>query len=217
MPSFLNQHAFFKQQPPKRNWSYVMPTVVLMSVGSVMIPHFSLGLALGVANLVLASMVGLLVSLLPIKKANQEDYRQQLLSYPMMVTVFAPTLEELLFRGLLQTLLIALFPQASLMAVCITALLFGLAHLTNAKENDAYHQAINTTFSGIFFGLVAMQLGLWAAIAAHMMNNTIALTLLMLCGVPAPKPQSTFVGQSSLSITMNEMESHHDATRCCPA
>jgi membrane protease YdiL (CAAX protease family) len=115
---------------------------------------------------------------------------------PLTVTLFAPIMEELFFRGIIQPLLLAsiltLFPQltgvvlfgtfsaAGICAVAITAALFGAVHLTNQKKNDAYHQAFNATFGGVVYGLLSLQFNLFTSIAAHVINNTVCITLMMM-------------------------------------
>ena len=183
----VNQHTFFK---PQRNWGYVIPTVTLGVVGVIFLPHFTLGLAIGLCELLLSLAIHFIVSkLFLFSTPDQREYLEVLTKHPLLATLCAPIVEECLFRGILQPLLIGglllCFPQFPLVVICalavsLTAVLFGAAHLSNAKEGNAYTQAIITTIAGVVFGIIALQFGLFAAIAAHMMANTVAITGLML-------------------------------------
>ena len=56
-------------------------------------------------------------------------------------------------------------------------IIFGLIHAFNDHKN-AHIQAMCATVAGILFGITAAQFGLAASIAAHMVNNTMAVTFL---------------------------------------
>src|SRR5579872_2362088 len=106
-----------------------------------------------------------------------------------------PIVEEGLFRGILQPLTThailfvaptaaAAFAATSLsiaaaVSIVATGVIFGLAHLFNSHKN-AHIQAITAIFSGIGWGIARAQFGLPAVMAAHIVNNTIAVTLLTL-------------------------------------
>ncbi len=65
----------------------------------------------------------------------------------------------------------------SALALGITSVGFGLAHLRN-KHPNAHLQAVCTTIAGITFGTLYQTFGLGAAIGAHVCNNTILVTLI---------------------------------------
>ena len=212
----INQHQFFQETPPYRTtypqtkktteqrgsvvenspkqvrpleyWSYLILTLGVASVGVALIPHFALGLAVGVVN-VFSSLIIVVVMELFITSRQEEEYSDFIEKYPSSATLGAPFIEELIFRGGMQSLLtlaflclapgLAAIPflgtslnvavGASLIA---TSLAFGLAHFS--KQN--YSQVVMATFTGIVFGLLALQFGLAVSMAAHVAQNTLAVT-----------------------------------------
>lgn len=176
------------------NWLYIVPTIGALALCVFLAPTAApIGMAVGVAT-----CVGSAVVLIALKVANlmtpdeNSEYEQILREYPSLGTLVAPVIEEGIFRGLIQPLatraILFLIPAAGAallgpslsiavtVSVVATAVLFGITHLFNSHKNS-HIQAIVTTFSGIAFGLIAAQFGLPAAIAAHMINNTILITI----------------------------------------
>ena len=185
--SVLNEIAIFSE-PQK--WLYLVPTVGAIALGCMFVPHFGVGLALGAATLVAVTPLAIIQNVLGLTKEDPDnDYLKTLQMYPIFATLVAPIAEEGLFRGLVQPLAVRAilflapaaaaaffgtgFTAAAVIATAATAALFGLAHAFNNHQNS-YLQAINTTCSGIAFGLISVQFGLGACIAAHIMFNTIA-------------------------------------------
>jgi len=107
--------------------------------------------------------------------------------------VVAPILEEFIFRFLLQNVFhfvarnvlpdinVDLFSYqiklAALTSIVATSLLFGLAHLGNGL---GIIQVILCTVGGITLGILKQHYGMLACTAAHMTNNAIAETLMIL-------------------------------------
>lgn len=93
-------------------------------------------------------------------------------SYPILVSAVAlgPAVgEELVFRGLIGEGLTRRWGIPG--GVCLTALLFGLAHLSPAH-------AIATLPLGLFLHWVYLQTrSLWAPIALHFLNNLLVISL----------------------------------------
>lgn len=176
-------------------WLKLIPAVALIGVGAAFLPHFALGCAIAagvlVINLVIATVVRFFV-----KSEVKQDYLEMLENKQLLVTLGAPILEELIFRGAmlqLSLLLIGLaFPPALILpflntglaiaaatAILITAVVFGLVHASNAEKNN-YAQVANAFLGGLAFGFLAIQFGLLVAIGAHVLNNTIACLFLNL-------------------------------------
>ncbi len=68
---------------------------------------------------------------------------------------------------------------ATTVAIVATAAFFGLIHAFNDHKNSRI-QAVMASIGGIVLGVTAAQYGLAAAIAAHIVNNTLAMILLNL-------------------------------------
>ena len=100
---------------------------------------------------------------------------------PAKSTLLAPVLEEIFFRRFLQGELLpgiisalALTPPnyTAAISLVIVAVIFGAGHLLNGKGSEG--QAAFATIGGIVNGMIYNEHGLWAAIAGHSANNTIA-------------------------------------------
>lgn len=89
-----------------------------------------------------------------------------LLSFLFMVCVFAPILEEVIFRGILWWPIEKLL--SSNVALVVTSVLFSLAHV------DLIH--VLAVFPlGVLFGILRKRTkSIWPAIIAHAANNTMA-------------------------------------------
>lgn len=179
-----------------QNWLYLVPTIGALAIGVIFAPNFAIGMAAGAGILAAMAVVSIVMNAAGLtKKDENSEYEKSILENPWLGTLVAPIAEEGIFRGLIQPLamrcVLWAIPAAgaallgpgitiaTTVAVVATAAIFGLAHAFN-KHKNAHIQAITTTFSGIAFGLIAVQFGLPAAIAAHMVNNTIAITLMKL-------------------------------------
>jgi membrane protease YdiL (CAAX protease family) len=174
---------------PER-WLYLIPTVGAIAVGIFFAPNFALGLAAGGAMFMGASIVLLTLNALGvIKEDPNNEYEQILDRFPLLGTLAAPLGEELVFRGALQPLLtravVFLAPTAAAaflgtglsiaaaVSIAVTATLFGLIHISNLHANS-HIQAVIAAVQGVALGIIAVQFGLAASIAAHMAVNTLA-------------------------------------------
>lgn len=103
---------------------------------------------------------------------GQSEYLDQL-SFVAVVSacLIAPFFEEVLFRGLIQGLLSKhISPRVG---IFVSAVLFALSH-------QNLEQGIFTFLLGILLGVVAYRYSLYAAMALHALNNTVAETALFL-------------------------------------
>ncbi len=93
--------------------------------------------------------------------------------------------EELLFRGYIQTRLLARYRPFS--AIVVTSLLFGIMHMDPL-------QSTLTVFLGVYLGFVAYRFGsVWPAVGAHALNNGVsAVALTFLPDEPASPEPSLF-------------------------
>jgi len=152
-------------------------------------------------------------------KPDNGAYRDSISKSQLMVSLGAPIMEELIFRGAILQLLLLLiglaFPPmllfpclnlgisvAAAAAICITAGLFGVAHAGNGKNNHV--QVVTTFIMGLAFGFFAVQFGLLVAIGAHILNNTIASALGNLFSSPATKKEEKVV--ESLENNFSELK-----------
>lgn len=177
-----------------RSMGYLGPLITTLALGSLFVPHFAKGLAIGVATLGLNIATSASLYFFGAYEPEKRDskYTKLVLSRPLDTTIGAPLLEEGVFRGVLQPTLqricqialpvtgTLLFPGvavsvATAAAILGTSLLFGAIHYTNPHENS-HIQAITSAIGGIPFGLAAARLGLGAAVGAHMMHNSIIIT-----------------------------------------
>ncbi|KTD35661.1 CAAX amino terminal protease self- immunity [Legionella moravica] len=186
-------------------------------LGIACLPGFTSGLLLGsLCTLAVGSLSQIMQFIDPLYVRNSHYYRY-VLDNPLTVTITAPLIEELIFRGLLLTVaLIAvttLFPitttimmwetgisLAAAIAISAVAMVFGLVHLGNEHEG-AYRQAFIATLSGIAFGVMALQFGLGTAIGAHVINNSISYTIAYLSDLGFLKPSLGLSVQSEESDT----------------
>ncbi|WP_367606201.1 CPBP family intramembrane glutamic endopeptidase [Legionella sp. W05-934-2] len=188
--------------------SYFMVMGLVIVSSTVAVPYFHVGLFMGVASFFIKIPIAqVLQRSLPINthvnKANPQTFDFD----PLDVSLFAPILEELMFRGFMQPTLLLLIPMlipstatvliasglsaAALISILITSVAFGLAHIGN-NHSGSYVQGVLCTLSGLNLGLLALYFGLPAAIASHIANNTLAVTTSMLLdGKTAPESQNT--------------------------
>ena len=178
-------------------WSYLIPTLCVAGIGTALIPHFALGVAVGITTaIVLRLFMGLISQIWGDPKENK-TMTALIMSDPLTATLCAPLMEEFLFRGLIQPLLVLMLTclapglaaipfltiglsLALIASIICTSSIFGIIHLANSTDLDNYYQVIGTTLAGITFGVISAQFGLAAAIAAHIALNTISITMLKL-------------------------------------
>lgn len=201
------------------NWLYLVPTIGVLALGVLFAPStVPIGIGVGAGVFVLSA-----VTLIVLKVCNlvaddpDSEYEKDIIKFPLSATLLAPFLEEGIFRGLLQPLatraILFIVPAAAAaflgtglsIAVTVsivgTAAIFGFVHVFNDHKNS-HIQAFSCTLAGIAFGVVAAQFGLPAAIAAHIVNNTIAISLAKLFKEKTDEPAQI---QSSSSATAGNL------------
>ncbi len=183
-----------KSQNPPPNCSFLPPTVAVLAFGALVFPSsVPIGILAGAGSFV-ATIVVLVASRCFQLFVEDEEAENKQYSHTEMLqmTLTGPLIEEVIFRGGIQPLgtraILWLIPAAS--ALCLgtsltiaccasiffTAVLFGLAHLTN-KHKNTHIQAYNAFKGGVIYGFLSVHFGLLAAIAAHMVHNTLGLTI----------------------------------------
>jgi membrane protease YdiL (CAAX protease family) len=149
-----------------------------------------IGVALGIALLLLNGLIGALFQAAGVTQNQAQLYpllpgdRLGHLLFFIGAALLAPLGEELLFRGYLFS---TVRPYSRPLAYLLSALAFALAHGLSATEGVVV--LLTTTF-GIGIALAAMreQTGsLVPAIVAHMVNNAVAVSALIVC-IDSPAP-----------------------------
>ncbi len=175
----------------KQDWiEYFSVCGAVLALGLAISPSIGLGIAIGIANLIIKIIIiSNLDNILSRSENSNSKYSNLLALHPYYVSFGGPILEECFFRGLLQPLLLSLISHlapslastiflssgvsiAAIIAISITAIGFGLIHLLNSHPNSDI-QAITCTISGLIYGLISLQYGLAATVAAHITNNMI--------------------------------------------
>lgn len=176
-----------------------LTTVIALSATGVLPAALWISALIGTAglglNLILAAGLA--------TKDENSSYQQFLIkSSPITVVLGAPVLEEVIFRGGLQKLLIVIFrvilPAASviifgfsltpaaLVGIGFSSLAFGLAHAVNDHKNN-WVQAFLATITGLTYGFTVHTLGFSAGIIAHCVNNFFCTTLIYITTPSKPK------------------------------
>ena len=167
--------------------------LICMALGVVYLPGFTTGLLVGAVQALIGNTLVHIMEYVKPLNDNDSAYKHQILDNPLLVTLIGPTLEEVIFRGILLPMVLTavawLFPITTTtmlfgaglslavgISVGLVALLFGIVHLNN-KHEGVYRQAFVTSLAGITLGVLALEFGLAAAIGAHIMNNIIAFSL----------------------------------------
>lgn len=182
------------QNFPNFCWLELLPAVAVMGLGILYAPNFAIGLVIGVLEYTIGILIILSAqAIFPLVSDKNSQYSIKVMNDLILATLLAPIYEELLFRGALQPLLIAaiswLAPVAStallfgtgltvaaMLSIFVTSIIFGAMHISN-RHVGSYRQAALCFIAGIVDGVVAIQYGLVASIAAHIINNTLAITL----------------------------------------
>lgn len=112
-----------------------------------------------------------------VKTAMQQN--GALLMSVVSVVIFAPIIEEFLFRGCLQNYLKLHFGTKA--AIQLSALCFALFHLTPSQGIGNFSLAVSLFLLGLFLGfLYEKQNSLFASVGLHMTFNTVsALRIIM--------------------------------------
>ncbi len=191
---FRNRGQNFPNFWTPETWLGLLPAVAVMGLGILFAPNFAIGLVIGVLQCTIGNLISLAAqAIFPLARDKNDRYLIDVLNNTIITTLYGPILEETLFRGALQPLLIAaiswLAPVAAtallfgigltvaaMLSIFVTSIIFGAMHISN-EHKGSYRQAAICFIGGIVFGAVAMQYGLVASIAAHIINNTLAITL----------------------------------------
>lgn len=166
-----------------------------IALGTAYVPEFTSGLPLGAICLFINSLFTIVMNSIKPIEIKKRDYFDYMLANPLSVTLIGPITEEIIFRGVLLQAIISLisnfsptepmlepnpkFTRAAEISINISSVLFGLIHLRNAHEGK-YRQALAATFTGLMYGMLAVDFGLGATVGAHIMNNSVVFTYLFL-------------------------------------
>ncbi len=188
-------------------WLYLVPTIGALALGAFFIPNFAIGMAAGAGIFGAASVIAPALEALGIVKKEEtpSEYAKFDQEWPILTTLGFPVFEEALFRGgvmpVIARCVVLIIPAtaaaflgtplsiAMTVSIVATAAIFGLLHLFNPHPN-AHLQAVAATISAIVLGLLAAQFGIGAAIAAHILNNTLVVTITQLFRQKHPVPTS---------------------------
>jgi len=149
-----------------------------------------IGGVLGIALLLLNGLIGALFQAAGVTQNQAQLYpllpgdRLGHLLFFIGAALLAPLGEELLFRGYLFS---TIRPYSRALAYVLSALAFALAHGLSATEGVVV--LLTTTFAiGIALAAMREQTGsLVPAIVAHMVNNAVAVSALIVC-IDSPAP-----------------------------
>ena len=128
--------------------------------------------------LVFASMFALNILVQSFELENLLEEQMNALSHNVVgaltISIFAPLLEEVLFRGAIQGYMMRYFKPW--VAIICSALVFGIVHMNPV-------QVVYATCLGVIFGWIYYRTGsLLPVILGHVLNNSIA-TILTISGV----------------------------------
>ena len=141
------------------------PNIATLAIGSYLDPEFAMGAAAGLLTLSTGVLIGGgLEKLGVVPKEKRSKYLDELAQSPILAGLFAPIVEEVWCRGILQNII----------GTVPAAVSFGLMHLRN-DHASAKIQAFVATFMGFILGEVYENFGLLACSATHMMNNSVAV------------------------------------------
>lgn len=145
-------------------------------------------LVLGTVLLYVASFIGGIITLAlggGVSSENQQAISQIVQSYPivMIITtvIFAPILEEMIFRGIVFGWLYEFHPK---LAHILSGFLFGFMHIMTAVLAGSFSEWTQI-FSYFFMGVVLSFLyekrnNIYVPIGAHILNNLISIVLIMM-------------------------------------
>lgn len=165
--------------------------VMSIAAGTLLLPTFRIGAAVGALSGTSAVAIFKLMTYLKIipPSLKKNPYALDLLRMSFLRSCVAcPAIEEII-RGTIQTVIAfsayricVLFTttiHASFYSACISivvaGVLFGATHALNSHEHNRL-QAIFACIMGNVNGYLQYRFGIIAAIAAHIVNNTIALS-----------------------------------------
>lgn len=111
-------------------------------------------------------------------------YLRQTMEYPplfistaFLIIALVPIVEEVLFRGFLQTWLLGFLKRKN--AIIITSVIFSLFHFSTSQGQNNVELLVSLFTLSCFLGFVyERQQSLWASIGLHMMFNGISVLFL---------------------------------------
>ena len=196
-PFFPSEYRDFEVRPSEYTYSkdisFLIPTMGVLALGVIYAANVPIGIMIGIGGLACKFVVHLAINaFVKTEEDNDSEYDRNINRYPLAATLKAPFLEEIFFRGCMQPLLTRCivylapaaaaaflgtgFSIATTVSIVATAAIFGFIHIFNEHKNS-HIQAFSATIGGVILGVTAVQFGLAAAIAAHIVNNTILVTL----------------------------------------
>jgi membrane protease YdiL (CAAX protease family) len=132
-----------------------------------------------------------MVSLFPLSRWEEAMFDQMMsngVTSIIFVCILAPALEEMLFRGVILRSFLNQYPRPT--AICISAGLFGLAHLN-------IYQFVVAFFGGLIFGwLYERSRSIWPCILLHSAYNSVVTFLY-------------FTVEKTQATTMSELTTFH--------
>jgi len=165
----------------------VIPTIAAVTVGF-LFPKFRLGALVGLAQLL--PQAPIIAAVMP--GLSEEPFYKEILSGNALIgCVFVPVFEEVIFRIFLESGIqrisemafsssIVMLPfgiplsSATLATILISSAIFGFVHVFN--EHKLTHlQAVHAFVGGVAYSFLNRGVGLEAACAGHIMNNSAIL------------------------------------------
>lgn len=169
--------------------------VIILSYASILPAYFILTAEISVLSTLVTLLLSTALHVLTKSKENEdlnvvnEDSivkEKDITENPWTSCIVLPVVEEGIFRGLIQSGLqklffrilpasiIYTFPLPALVAMGISGLLFGAAHLSN---NIKWQPIFSGLKGAVVYGPLFYHYGLLSAIFGHVLNNTLVTTV----------------------------------------
>lgn len=167
--------------------------VIVLSYASVLPAYFILTAKISVLSTLFTFLLSAAFHVLTKSKenedptvVNEDSTVKDITENPWATCIVLPVVEEGIFRGLIQSGLQHLFfrilpaaiictlPLPALIAMGISGLLFGAAHLSN---NIKWQPIFSGLKGAVVYGPLFYHYGLLATIFAHTLNNTLVTTV----------------------------------------
>jgi len=167
----------------------VASSIAVIAIGLFSSESFRFGSYLGFAHLITKVVSAVLFSK---ESKSKSSYEKEVMEESAFdICIFAPILEEAIFRLGIQTCLRSLFAMtlpssivflpfgvtlssAAVGAILVSSVVFGAAHLSNDHDSVGT-QAILAFSGGLIRGCLMETNGFLAACAAHIINNSVIL------------------------------------------
>lgn len=150
--------SFFEVKP--RSLPFLAPVASALVLGSYFFPSCRYG--------VLAAVIDYTIIAIMRKRKPRFDVRP---AYSVHNNYTGPLMEELMFRGILQNGITLL--AGRVLGIAISASIFGAAHVMCRSRTDR----LIITNSAMYYGILNLQFGIFAAIAAHTCTNLLITSL----------------------------------------